>query len=632
MKRYIVRGCEDAITGALNEHGLACVLGIPGVGKTTTARYIALKLREQGIIPIILTSADTDITLKDKLVEFADERGEKHTVLQIPIAKYQIDKDLAKSIAEAIAAVVNTTLKDKFLKKVSGIAEKRELVKKFADVVKGVGKELDIPKGIIESAKSTLKEVLNFVDIEEVVKYGAEFCSCFLLGVDIVKLAEKLKGKGGELKLESKVAVIIDDVAGFNLSEKVALLTLVDWLRKNDAEVLLVRRINLEKEFMEISTEISDSYVGYANEIFAGSRDARGFFEDKRQAVFMTTPDFDTFKEIIEANVEERLKTEDIASLFQVSGGLPTLAILMHDIGVKYGGETPKEQYYSLEEAETDVEKVRATLKTVLNGIRSVYVKAKKEVNFALVALFVQPMAFDELEAFCKNSKIKKHVERRGYKFFPDLYDLKKIVESREEEWVDEERKFYGLNENWRHMRLFLDVLCNEEEEVKREVKTVRSILLEIMDEELERTAGTTSRMLLASLDNITWLKEEANAKPIKQALRWGTVALLYSPKIGFEFLPLISELAEDLERDEQLLASAYAYRLIRTSMVMNFSLDAVNAIIGISEHLISNPTRDSAVLTYRAEIFSSIAVMLSGYGIKRTSHQLLHHPIQWTK
>jgi hypothetical protein len=293
----------------------------------------------------------------------------------------------------------------------------------------------------------------------------------------------------------------------------------------------------------------------------------------------------------------------------------------MHDVGVKYGEETMKEHYYSLEEAKTDVEKVRATLKTVLNGIRSVYVKAKKEVNFALVALFVQPMAFDELEAFCKNSEIKKHVERRGYKFFPDLYDLKKIVEAREEEWVDEERKFYELNENWRHMRLFLDVLCNEEEEVKREVKTVRSILLEIMDEELERTARTTSRMLLTALDNITWLKEEANAKPIKQALRWGTVALLYSPKIGFDFLPLISELVEDVERDEQLLASAYAYRLIRTSIVMNFSLDAVNAIIGISEHLISNPTRDSAVLAYRAEIYSSIAVMLSGYGIKRTSY-----------
>jgi tetratricopeptide (TPR) repeat protein len=98
-------------------------------------------------------------------------------------------------------------------------------------------------------------------------------------------------------------------------------------------------------------------------------------------------------------------------------------------------------------------------------------------------------------------------------------------------------------------------------------------------------------------------------------------VALLYSPKIGFDFLPLISELVEDVERDEQLLASAYAYRLIRTSIVMNFSLDAVNAIIGISEHLISNPTRDSAVLAYRAEIYSSIAVMLSGYGIKRTSY-----------
>ena len=53
MKRYIVRDYENAVTEALKEHDLACILGIFGIGKTTTARYIALKLREHGIIPII---------------------------------------------------------------------------------------------------------------------------------------------------------------------------------------------------------------------------------------------------------------------------------------------------------------------------------------------------------------------------------------------------------------------------------------------------------------------------------------------------------------------------------------------------------------------------------------------------
>jgi hypothetical protein len=612
MKRYIVRGCENAVTGALKEHGLACILGIPGIGKTTTARYIALKLREQGIIPIILTSADTDITLKDKLVEFADERGERHTVLQIPIAASQtIDKDLAKSIAEAIATVVNTTLQNKILKKVSVITEKSEMVKKFADVVKGVGKKLHIPKEIVENAKTTLKEVSNFVDIEEVVKYGAEFCSCFLLGVNIVKLAEKLKGKGGELKLESKVAVIIDDVADFELSKSVALLKVGDWLRKNGAKVLLVRRINLEKEFMKISTEISDSYVGYANEIIAGSRDARGFFEDKRQVVFLTTPDSDTFKEIIEANIEERLKPEDIESLFQASGGLPTLAILMHDIGVKYGEETMKEQYYSLEEAETDVEKARATLNVSLNGIRSVYEKAKR-VNLALLALFVQPTARKELEAFCKSSEIERVIGRWNYSLNLDSY--KRIVEIGEEEWVERKRKFYELNENWWHMRLFLDVLCDKEEGVKREVETVRSVLLDIMDEDRERTGIVTVRMLSFALVNIEWLKQKANKNPLREALIWGLAASSF-PKLYFAFLPTILELTLTAEEKyDEILASAHAFKMIDMCNKRYLPLEEANEIIEKAEYLMRNRTEDPAVLAQRARNYSAIAMIFRRY------------------
>jgi hypothetical protein len=622
MKRYIVRGCEDAIAETLNEHGLACILGMPGVGKTTTARCIALKMRERGVIPIMLTSADIDITLKDRLIEFADEIGEKNTVLQIPIATYHIiDKDLAKGIAEAIAKVVNTTLEDKILKKVSGITEKSELVRKFSDVVKGVGKKLDIPREIVENAKSTLKEVSNFVDIEEVVKHGAEFCSCFLLGVDIVKLAEKLKGKGGVLKLERKVAVIIDDVAGLNLSEKVALLILVDWLRKNDAKVLLVRRINLEKEFIEISTEISDSYVGYANEIFAGSRDARGFFEDKRQAVFMTTPDFDTFKEIIEASVEERLKPEYIESLFRVSGGSPTLTILMYDIGVKYGEETMKEQYYSLEEAKTDVEKARATLNVILNGIRSIYEEAK-EKNLALLALFVQPTAREELETFYKSGEIEKVVGRWSCGQNLDRY--KRIVEIHEEEWVDGERKFYELNENWMHMRIFLDVLCDKEEGVRREVEALRGALLDIMSEESEETGIYTGRMLFSALNNIEWLclKEKEDEKIMGQAVFWGRIALFNAPKRGFTFLPTVLEIAENVKSDK-LLTSAYALSMVKVCRMMNYPLEEVNRIVKVAEDLMRNQSENPVILAYRVVTCSSIAKMMRKYDKERENYYM---------
>jgi hypothetical protein len=137
-------------------------------------------------------------------------------------------------------------------------------------------------------------------------------------------------------------------------------------------------------------------------------------------------------------------------SLFQVSGGLPTLAILMHDVGVKYGEETMKEQYYSLEEAKTDVEKARATLNVILNGIRSVYEEAKRE-NLALIALFVQPTAREELEAFCKSSEIERVIGR--WNCGQNLDSYKRIVAIGEEEWVEGKRKFYELNELWQSER-----------------------------------------------------------------------------------------------------------------------------------------------------------------------------------
>jgi hypothetical protein len=626
VKKYIDRGCEDAVTKALNEYGLACILGIPGVGKTTTARYIASKSRERRFVPIILTSGGADITLKDRLIEFADERGDKHTVLQIPIDAYNtIDNDLAKSIAEAIAKVVNATLEDKILENVSRITEKSDLVKKFADVVKGVGKKLDIPREIVENAKSTLKGVSNFVDIEEFAKYGAEFCSCFLLGVDIVKLAEKLKGKGGVLKLKKKIVVIIDDLADFKFGDGAALLRLEDWLIKNGAKVLLIRRINLEEEFMGISKETNDSYVRYTNKIIAGSRDVR-VFEDKRQVLFMPTPDFDTFKEIIEANVEERLKPEDIGSLFQVSGGLPTLAILMQDIGVKYGEETEIDIYSSLEEAKTDVEKARATLSVIRNGIRSVYEEAKR-LNLALLALFVQPTACEELETLCKSSEIEKVFGRLNCSQNLDSY--KRIVEIREELWVDDRmRKFYELNDNWKHMILFLDVLCDTEEGVKQEVKTVRNVLLDIMGEDQERVGWINSRTLLAGLDNLKWLKEKADEKHIRHALNWGRTALEYTPELGFEFFPQIFELADNIGGYEPL-ASTYAAQLVERSGIMNFSLDDINAIIEKAERLINNPSEDPDVQAHRAEAFSAIAKTLRIYGLERTSFSYMERAEQ---
>jgi hypothetical protein len=182
-----------------------------------------------------------------------------------------------------------------------------------------------------------------------------------------------------------------------------------------------------------------------------------------------------------------------------------------------------------------------------------------------------------------------------------------------EEEWVEGKRKFYELNENWRHIRLFLDVLCDKEEDVKREVETVRSVLLEIMGEDRERTGLITIRTLLVALANVVWLKQKANKNPLREALKWGMAASAF-PIHAFAFLPTVLELTAE-EMPDELLASAYALALIdMCHLWMSLPLETANEIIEKAEYLMRNRTEDPAVLANRAGTYSNIAKMLRRY------------------
>jgi len=491
------------------------------------------------------------------------------------------------------------------------------LVKEITSILGGVGKKLGI-RDVVERSKSTLKEVLDFVDINEVAKYGAEFCSCLLLGIDIVKIAEKMKGKE-EFELKKKVVVIIDDLAELNFIEKASLLTLVNWLKKNNARILLVRRINLEEEFIKISEKMGKSYVRDANEMLAGSPDAM-LFEDKEQVIFITT-NFETFKEIIEANVEG-IKHEDIWNLYYASGGLPTLAILMHNIGVKYGEETAKDVYFSIERAKNDKDRARATLNVVYNGIKSVYERAK-EKNLALLALFVQPVASDEIERFCEDGRIKKTIGRFNC---GKLDGYERIVEFHEEEWFEgKKRKVYELSESWRHMRLFLDVLCDLEENIEEEVKAVREILLDIMTSNSEKTGGRTGRMLLSALENMGWLKERSVFK-LKEALLWGGVALSNMPPMGFEFRLKVLDMWDKVEHNDEILlySSAYAHQLVEFGRTMGLSREDYLTLVDLAEEFMGEETKDDATLCYRAMAYLSSAFGLSYFGLIEESQHYL--------
>lgn len=602
MKRYISRGCEGAVIKALNEHSLACILGIPGVGKTTTARYIALKLREKGIIPVILTSTselggDGAGDVRGNSVDFYDENGTKEVLFQIPISSfYTINENLAKGLANAIVKVVNTVSKE--------VDEhvKRAKIVGIGNFIKGVGKKLGFSTLNIDVSIDT-----KLGKGVEAAKILVEVSSSIFLSVGIVSLAERLWNLRGE-SLKKEVVVIIDDLAELNFGA--SLPTLVRWLRESGARVLLVRRINLEEEFLEFSRDIEEFSVRYANKVLTGLRESK-FMTSEYQIIPIFAPDFDAFEVIIRTNV--KVEPEDMHEFYDASGGMLTLAILMLESGVKYEKGAEK-VYYSVDEIKKGggdaVEKAKSTLNTVINGVRRIYEEAK-EKNFAFIAVFVQSTAYEELKKFLERAEIKERVEDYGYKLFPNLDNFNWIVDIRKEIFAGREREYYELNENWLHMRLFLDVLCDKEEGVRQEVEAVRKTLLDIMSEDLEKTEDFTERMLLFALDNTERLKDKADEKTRGQALNWGRLALNFFPELGFRFMATALEIAGNAKSDE-LLAFAYVYQLVDRCEVMNLSSKQVNTIVEKVEELMRKQSEEPAVLAFRAMTYSSIAKMLT--------------------
>ena len=491
------------------------------------------------------------------------------------------------------------------VKVVNACVDESKLSKKPKEFLKGVCKKLGISDRYLENRSQNLLKIGKIS-----VEVGVEVVSSIILGVGIVSLAKMIIGEFEELKLKARVVVIIDDLAEIYDS---SLLTFVDWLRKSGASVLLVRRVNLEKEFLEFSREMEEFKARFVNELLTGSREIH--FLKEKQIFPVLTPDFETFREIMKANNVK----DGIEKLYEISGGLPTLAILMHQMGVSYEDvEKARREYHSIDrikEKGNPVEMAKSTLNTIISGARVVYEKMTKE-NFAFVALFVQDVAYEELKKFCDREEIKEIAKDNGYKLFPNLDRFRWIAETYEEELEEGKRKFYLLNENWRHMRLFLDVLCNKDECIRNEVRVVREVLLDIMTKEAEKTYG----MLWYALEHVEWLKSNGVYK-LKEALDWGGDALHSMPARGFEFVEIVKDLWNKIEHDDEitLYASTYAWQLVEFGKGMTSTSDAESylAFVELAEKLMEDQTDDDVVLCKRAKTYSSIASGLHEFGLK---------------
>ena len=518
---------------------------------------------------------------------------------------------MALSLAKAIVSVVNTTLMDRALRRISGAVKWGELFEDAFKVAESVGRKLGVPD-LVEAAKRGLEPLIERVErldpelVGELALGGVELCSWLVLGFNAFKVARRMAEEFGDkgLKLKERVLVVVDDLAELGGGVQ-PVVKLVEWLKSQGAWILLVRRLS-DREFLDISRGPSGTLVEEANRIIGGSPYAR-LFESGRQVLLITSPDYETFSEILRANVGE-VGEGEARSLFHASAGSPTLAILMRDAGVGYGEEAVLERYYQLEDAESSLEMARATLNVRYAALRDIY-NALKRMNTALLALLVQPLSRREVEVLCRDERV---LERFGRVSCGGLGAYDRIVEVDWEEWRGGMSELYELSESWAHMRLFLDVLCEHEERVGRDVETLRRVLLDAATSELDETGVATGRMIMISLDNLEWLWSRGEAR-VREALVWGRYALVAFPSIGFRFLPRVLGIWSRAEHSgEDLLYSAsYARDLLEHGGNVVGGAEAYLRLIEAAEVLMKGRTGDEATLCLRAMAYSSAALGL---------------------
>ncbi len=169
MQRYIRRGYEEDMLDLLRKEGLICLLGLPGVGKSTTARYLGINLQQHHVVCL---------GSEYKKIEFRDEKGNEHVIKVLPLFNaLNEEKGAEKLLAHALVKVVNGSffeipekLKscfDGLKSKIKGVIERGEEIHKIYVTWKLAG-------GEIKELAEHLGELIG-VEPHEIARHIAEF-------------------------------------------------------------------------------------------------------------------------------------------------------------------------------------------------------------------------------------------------------------------------------------------------------------------------------------------------------------------------------------------------------------------------------------------------------------------------
>jgi len=642
-QRYVERGFEDELIRSLDEYDSVSILGLPGVGKTTTAMYVYAKLKEIGKKVVYLSSGDSKTIYltyegKEAAVRCISIRSEEGRGRELSEAlAYVVVKAIEGSIFDRLRGKARDALDwliNKFggeraeriekvkVRLVRGGEEVREVAEKLHEWFEGVFGEIIRVKGVKDKIEKFLEKVHEMYLVDFLVAL-----TVFVMGglglYSIIKAFKELLEK--EPEIEEDIVIIIDDLSDFDEYEVV---NFVKFLRGKKVKVLLVKRLESYDKYVEVLEFLTDrsKQIDIDFILFRGAKDY--FDVDLRERIFlMGFADRGEFEEIVRANGYD---FEDFDLLYRASAGVVSVAIWMLELG--YGVKDVKRileeagrvyTHYEIlrEENKGRKRKMLESNRTILfRAICDIYERLLDD-NVCHIALLFNWIAEDELERFCKDERIR---DRFGGVKCRTRFINPSLVEKCEEEWVNGKRTVYRVKGEWRKLShlvesfLGLNVIEELEERRRRieeDIKVIRDVLVDIYDKELERTGKFTTRMVYFALENLRWLHDKG-VERLKSSFAWGSVALRGYPGWVGKILPIILKLLEKVEsRDTLLYALNFVGDLVEGGVGL-FNKEKYGKIAERVTEFLESVENDEVTCYWKARIYSSLIEKLDYFAL----------------
>ena len=669
-RRYVERGIEDELIERLEKHESVALVGLPGVGKSTTARRIVIKLQEKDYIPILIKPSGGEKPLELMCERFVDtdipcigvsERiGEEEFKLFIRMiacmgGMLENRSGIVKRLESEIKSIDRSLRWGRIAESVA-LEMTRSAVERtfreFLNSIRGFLDSLGLSKFIGECVRSA-GEILTAGGVGVILAASA-FPAPWLVGIAAIALTgvigttarSRLEKEMLEGILESieaqKVVLVIDDLStkGFGFRGEQPLLGKEAMKEVNS---LLSRMLELGVKTVHVVRVDFEEWLEYRrNRVEWLAKHELANVRRSEQVVELFIPKPEVFAKIVRANAGDLDKTT-IDKLYEASGGIPALALMIH----KGGGQTLEEILSShlkkmealwptfdhvadLEEklgvakdgkeAEELAEKLREAYEL---AVRNTYRAAKiayeglRRSNFSYAALVAQPfgVAEDELGEFCQRAEEYMRGRNLNRAWIPEDEE---IVEVESERLAQKERKIYRLNELWAHLPPLILTLSYRDEELAREMAFTRKLLLEIVDKKAMEFGQINDRMIFSALRHIAWLSDIFGKPSLSeylgkvgitgkwltaQALSRGREALNLSPLHGIEFAPVASRLFSKSAKDEEVLLHAAVYLSALVDAIGTVSMPSVELMekLLICEYLMAKLNEDPAVIAHRA-------------------------------